>query len=183
MVVAPAVTAAGRALGHADHHPLSGHGGHVPAHGLGGPMLGPKDLPGVVLAAVATLPLGIVLGPEAPDGAGQRPRPARSAPVQEGCGAENRTGPRHRRFDRRDLHHPRWTRGGRRVGAGGGRNGGAQLFVLLLPCLVASGAGALVFTGFGQWTGLSIGALSLPEVPPDVTPDAADFLWGIPWRC
>lgn len=43
-----------------------GHGGHVPVHGIGGPPLGPKELPGVLFAALATLPLGVVLGPEAP---------------------------------------------------------------------------------------------------------------------
>ena len=32
-----------------------------------------------------------------------------------------------------------------------------QAMLLLLPCLVSSGVGALVFTGLGDWTGLSIG--------------------------
>jgi H+/Cl- antiporter ClcA len=47
---------------------LPGHGGHVPADGLktGGTPLGPIDLPGVLLAALATLGLGLVLGPEGP---------------------------------------------------------------------------------------------------------------------
>ena len=47
---------------------LPGRGGHVPADGLktGGPPTQPIDLPGVVLAAVATLGLGLVLGPESP---------------------------------------------------------------------------------------------------------------------
>ncbi|KDN84746.1 hypothetical protein KCH_35190 [Kitasatospora cheerisanensis KCTC 2395] len=37
-----------------------------------------------------------------------------------------------------------------------------------------------MFTGFGHWTGLSIGALSLPVVPKASLPDAGDFLWGVP---
>ena len=47
---------------------LPGHGGHVPADGLkaGGPPTRPIDLPGVLLAALATLGLGLVLGPEGP---------------------------------------------------------------------------------------------------------------------
>lgn len=47
---------------------LPGGGGHVPADGLaaGGSPTRPIDLPGVVLAAFATLGLGLVLGPEAP---------------------------------------------------------------------------------------------------------------------
>src|SRR5262249_60851733 len=47
---------------------LPGHGGHVPADGLksGGPRVRPVELPGILLAALATLGLGLVLGPEAP---------------------------------------------------------------------------------------------------------------------
>ena len=47
---------------------LPGHGGHVPADGLkaGGAPTRPIDLPGVLLAALATLGLGLVLGPEGP---------------------------------------------------------------------------------------------------------------------
>ncbi|MGZ4357311.1 MAG: chloride channel protein, partial [Gaiellaceae bacterium] len=47
---------------------LPGRGGHVPAEGMkvGGAPLGPIDLPGVLLAGLATLGLGLVLGPEAP---------------------------------------------------------------------------------------------------------------------
>src|SRR5262245_63700279 len=45
-----------------------GRGGHVPANGLktGGTPTQPIELPGVLLAALATLGLGLVLGPEAP---------------------------------------------------------------------------------------------------------------------
>ena len=45
---------------------LPGHGGHVPAEGLNAGPTHPIDLPGVMLAAVAALGLGLVLGPEAP---------------------------------------------------------------------------------------------------------------------
>ena len=46
---------------------LPGTGGHSPADGFkpAGP-LAPAELPGVLLAALATLSLGVVLGPEAP---------------------------------------------------------------------------------------------------------------------
>jgi len=46
---------------------LPGEGGHVPVHGLSasGPA-NPAELPGIVLAALASLGLGVVLGPEAP---------------------------------------------------------------------------------------------------------------------
>src|SRR5215471_11507330 len=47
---------------------LPGRGGHVPSDGLksGGPPTQPIELPGVLLAALATLGLGLVLGPEGP---------------------------------------------------------------------------------------------------------------------
>ena len=47
---------------------LPGRGGHVPADGLktGGAPTQPIELPGILLAALATLGLGLVLGPEAP---------------------------------------------------------------------------------------------------------------------
>ena len=45
---------------------LPGRGGHVPAEGLKTGITEPIDLPGVMLAAVATIGLGLVLGPEAP---------------------------------------------------------------------------------------------------------------------
>lgn len=47
---------------------LPGDGGHVPAEGLkvGGAPTQPIELPGVLLATLATLGLGLVLGPEAP---------------------------------------------------------------------------------------------------------------------
>ena len=47
---------------------LPGHGGHVPADGIqaGGTPTSPIELPGVLLAGLATLGLGLVLGPEGP---------------------------------------------------------------------------------------------------------------------
>jgi H+/Cl- antiporter ClcA len=45
---------------------LPGHGGHSPAGGLATGTTRPIELPGVLLAAVATIGLGVVLGPEGP---------------------------------------------------------------------------------------------------------------------
>ena len=46
---------------------LPGHGGHEPSQGLrAGPPTQPVELPGVLLASLATLGFGLVLGPEAP---------------------------------------------------------------------------------------------------------------------
>ncbi|MEV7774257.1 chloride channel protein [Kitasatospora sp. NPDC086791] len=160
---------------------LPGHGGHIPVDGLGGPPTPPIAVPGVVLAALVCLPLGVVLGPEAPLmalGGGLALLAVRSA---------------------QRTQHPQLVAV---LGAAGSAAaistifgnplvaavmiieaaglGGPQLVALILPCLLASGIGALVFTGFGHWTGLAIGALSLPSVPKSSIPDPGDFLWGVP---
>ncbi|MEU0851897.1 chloride channel protein [Streptomyces flaveolus] len=160
---------------------MPGAGGHLPVNGLGGAPVGPKALPGAVLAALATLPLGVVLGPEAPlmavgsglallavrrAGADADPR-ASAILATAGSTAAIST----------ILGGPVAAAVLLIEGAG---LAGARMVALLLPCLLASATGALVFTGFGNWTGLEIGALSLPDVPPSTAPDAGDFLWGIP---
>src|SRR5712691_2859546 len=46
---------------------LPGHGGHEPSEGIKtGTPTQPIELPGILLAAIATLGLGLVLGPEGP---------------------------------------------------------------------------------------------------------------------
>ncbi|MFS4094230.1 chloride channel protein [Streptomyces sp. AF1A] len=160
---------------------MPGGGGHVPVRGLGGKPVGPPALPGVVLAAVLTLPLGVTLGPEAPLMA------VGSALALFGLHALRET------VDARSTSVVATAGstaaistilGGPVVAAimvvEAAGLAGPRLAVLLLPSLAASGAGALVFTGFGHWTGLSIGALALPTVPPAAKPDAGDFLWGLP---
>jgi hypothetical protein len=54
-----------------------------------------------------------------------------------------------------------------------------QAMLILLPCLVSSGVGALIFTGLGDWTGLSIGALAIPGLK-QVRLEVADVVWAIP---
>ncbi|MFE3500062.1 chloride channel protein [Kitasatospora sp. NPDC059160] len=160
---------------------LPGRGGHVPVDGLGGAPSLPRDVPGVVLAALVGLPLGAVLGPEAPLmalGGGlallavrapARARNPRVVPVLGTAGAAAAIS---------TIFGSPLVAAVMMIEAAG--LGGPQLVALVLPCLLASGVGALVFTGFGHWTGLSIGALSLPHVPATGTPDPGDFLWGVP---
>jgi H+/Cl- antiporter ClcA len=56
---------------------------------------------------------------------------------------------------------------------------GPLLGVVLVPGLLAAGAGALLFTGLGSWTGLGTYALTLHHVPAARTPDAAQFGWAL----
>ncbi|MEN3584445.1 chloride channel protein [Streptomyces sp. ZYX-F-203] len=159
---------------------VPGSGGHLPVDGLGGAPVGPRELPGTMLAALATLPLGVVLGPEAPlmaIGSGlallamrrfrDADQRARAMVATAGSTAAIST-----------------ILGGPIAAAvlliEGAALGGARMTALLLPCLLASATGALVFTWLGDWTGLSSGALALDGVPPPAGPDVGDFLWGVP---
>ncbi|MCA5894017.1 chloride channel protein [Isoptericola sp. NEAU-Y5] len=163
---------------------LPGHGGHVPVDGLS---LGPVPasyLPGILLAALAGLPVGAVLGPEAPLlalGAGLalvlvRPwdasldDPARQVLAVAGSAAALSA-----------------IFGSPLVGAvfvveAAAISGlaGARLTTVVLPALLTAGIGALVFTGMGIWTGLGIASLALPELDAPVRPDLADLLWTVP---
>ncbi|WP_441248418.1 chloride channel protein [Kitasatospora sp. McL0602] len=160
---------------------MPGRGGHLPVNGLGGPPTMPVEVPGVVLAALACLPLGAVLGPEAPlmaIGSGLALLAVRSARLaaQPKIGAVLGTAGSTAAIS--TIFGSPLVAAVMIIEAAG--LAGPQLSVLLLPCLLASGVGALVFTGFGHWTGLSIGALSLPQAPVSAVPNAGDFLWGVP---
>jgi H+/Cl- antiporter ClcA len=162
---------------------LPGHGGHNPSEGLKtGPPTTPVELPGVLLAALASIGLGLVLGPEAPLialGTGLAllavqlsrravPDQARMVLAAAGSFAALAT-----------------IFGSPVVGAviiiEAAGLGGPTLPLVLLPGLLAAGIGSLVFVGVGSLTGLSssayaISPLSLPTYPH---PNLGDLLWTI----
>ena len=157
---------------------LPGHGGHVPAEGLGVGATPPSHVPGVALAAGASLVLGAVVGPEAPL-------------IALGSGLA--------------MLVVRWMKaaepGAAVIAAAGSAAAVSTIFgnplvaaviflevvglarrqamLVLLPCLVSSGVGALVFTGLGNWTGWEIGELAIPGLGP-VQLEVADLLWTFP---
>ena len=161
---------------------LPGGGGHVPAHGLavGGKPTQPIELPGVVLAALASLVLGVVLGPEAPliaMGGGlalltlrllRRDVPAASASVVAATGS---------------FAAISTLLGSPLVGAfllmEASGLGGAMMGVVLLPGLLAAGTGALIFIGLGDWTGLGTLSLAVPDLPAVGQPTLAQFGWAL----
>ncbi|MFF4650686.1 chloride channel protein [Streptomyces sp. NPDC001380] len=161
---------------------LPGHGGHVPAAGFGagGPSL-PSHVPGVVLAALASLSLGAVLGPEAPLmalGSGLALAVVRSAQRAEAPQLATVLGTAGSAAAISTIFGSPLVAAVLLIEAAG--IGGPQLFALILPSLLASGVGALVFTGFGRWTGLDVGSLKLPLEAPVPHLDTGDFLWGLP---
>jgi chloride channel protein, CIC family len=163
---------------------LPGHGGHVPADGLkaGGPPTQPIDLPGILLAALATLGLGLVLGPEAPlialgTGLGvlairlaRKDAPDQLRALMAAAGA----------FAAISSLFGSPVVGAVIIIEATGL-GGATLPVILLPGLLAAGIGSLVFTGIGSLTGLSTSAYALsPLVLPAFSrPGWGDFGWTL----
>jgi H+/Cl- antiporter ClcA len=163
---------------------LPGRGGHVPADGLavGGAPPRPVELPGIVLAAVATLGLGLVLGPEAPlialgIGLGALTmRLVRQDASQQAIGLMGAAG---------SFAALSTIFGSPAIGAvvilEAAGLGGAMIRVILLPGLLAAGVGSLVFVGLGSWSGLSTDAWSLSPFPLDefTGPGWGDFGWTI----
>lgn len=161
---------------------LPGNGGHVPADGLSTSPTQPIALPGVVLAGVATIGLGLVLGPEAPliamGGALgllaiRLVRPDAPQEAQELVAVSSTFAAVAFLFGSPILAALIL------IEAAG--VGGARLPVILVPGLLASAIGSLVWIGLGSWTGLSKSAISIPvlHLPAFERPDIVDFGWTI----
>jgi H+/Cl- antiporter ClcA len=161
---------------------LPGKGGHSPADGFkaGGGAPTPAQLPGVLLAALATLSLGVVLGPEAPLialGGGlavlavrlaKRDMPAQATAVVAAAGSFAAVSTL--------LGSP--IAGAFLLMEASGL-GGSMMGVVLLPGLLASGVGALIFVGLDSLTGLGTFSLSIPGLPHFARPDIAEFGWAL----
>ena len=161
---------------------LPGQGGRSPADGFkaGEGPPAPVELPGVVLAAFATLSLGVVLGPEAPmialgGGLGvlavrlvKRDAPPRTATVVAAAGS---------------FAAISTLLGSPLLGAfllmEASGLGGAMLELVLVPGLLAAGVGSLVFIGLDAWTGLGTFSLAIPNLPHVGSPTGAEFLWAL----
>jgi hypothetical protein len=159
-------------------------GGHVPAEGLktGGGPTQPFALPGVALAAIATLGLGLVFGPEAPliaIGTGLAilaVRLVRKDVPQQLLGLMAAAG---------SFAAISTIFGSPVIGAAilieAAGLGGPTLPLVLLPGRIAPGLGSLVFIGVGDWTGLSTSAWALQPfaLPPFGGPGWGDIGWAI----
>lgn len=161
---------------------LPGTGGHSPALGFqtgGGPPTAGKLL-GIALAALTTLGLGGVLGPEAPliaIGGGlaalavrsaRKDTPATAITIMASAGSFAAVSTL--------LGSP--VLGAFLIMEVAGI-GGATLSLVALPGLLASGIGALVFVGLNNWTGLGSFSLALPTVPSAVAPTLASLAWAL----
>jgi len=163
---------------------LPGKGGHIPAEGLrvGGGPTRPITVPGIVLAGLASIGLGTVVGPEAPlialgaglavatVGLSRRPVPDQALMVVAAAGS----------FAALSLiFNSPIVAAIILIEATG--LGGDKLPIVLLPGLIAAGIGSLVSIGMGSFTGLSSSAYSLGALPlaEFARPDLGQFAWSI----
>ena len=161
---------------------LPGHGGHIPYEGIKAGTAQPAELPGILLAALATLGLGLVLGPEAPLialGAGlavlavrqvKKDTPSQVMAVLAASAA---------------FAAIATIFGSPVIGAiiliEAAGLGGPMLPLVLLPGLMSAGIGSVIFIGMSHWTGLSSSAYALSpfSLPAFSTLTAAEFGWAI----
>jgi H+/Cl- antiporter ClcA len=160
---------------------LPGTGGHSPADGFhAGGAVPPIDLPGIFLAALATLGFGAVLGPEAPliligSGLGvlavrlaARDAPDQAATVVAAAGS---------------FAAISSLLGSPLLGAflllEASGLGGPMLGLVLLPGLLAAGVGSLVFVGLDSLTGFGTLSLALPNLPPVGHPTGTWLAWAL----
>jgi H+/Cl- antiporter ClcA len=178
---APPLVVAGLVVGSVIRY-APGGGGHSPLLGFvgGAGPPGPSAVPGVLLAAVVGLAGGIVLGPEAPliaIGGGLAVwvvQLTRKAMEPSAVAVVASTG---------SFATISTLLGSPLLGAfllmEAAGIGGPMLGLVLLPGLLASGIGSLIFIGLGKWTGLGTFSLSIPDLPGFVEPDLAQFGWAI----
>jgi H+/Cl- antiporter ClcA len=159
---------------------LPGHGGESAVGGLALDPLSPTRIPSALLAALLTLGLGLVLGPEAP---------LTALGLSAGLIATRALKP--------------GLSGGRILAIAGAfaaistvfngplpaalllfelvaRSGmvpSATLGPVLLPGFLASGTAALAFTGVDHWPGVKEATLRLPQLPSYPTVRIADIGW------
>jgi H+/Cl- antiporter ClcA len=160
---------------------LPGGGGASPAGGFAThtPPT-PAQLGGVILAALATLTFGAVLGPEGPliaIGGGlvllalraaRRNLPDQATTVLASAGS---------------FAAISTLLGSPIIGAfllmEASGLGGPMLGVVLVPGLLAAGVGALIFTGLNDWTGLGNFSLAIPGLPHIGSPTVSEFGWAV----
>ena len=160
---------------------LPGRGGHSPADGFqAGGVAQSVELPGILLASVAGLALGVVIGPEAPlialggGGAVLAVKRARRD-VEPGVGAViAATG---------SFAAISTLLGNPLAGAflllEASGLGGPMATIVLIPGLLGAGIGSLIFLGLNSLTGYGTFSLVIPNLPPAPHLDVAQIGWAV----
>jgi H+/Cl- antiporter ClcA len=160
---------------------LPGRGGESPLDGFRpGGIAQPPALPGIAIAALASIGLGAVVGPEGPLvalGGGlaylairlaKRDLPAQAAAVVAATGSFAAIS---------TLLGSPLTGAFLLMEASG--LGGAMATVVLVPGLLGAGIGALIFTGLNSLTGYGTFSLAIPDLPPVGAPTVSEFVWAV----
>ena len=160
---------------------LPGKGGESPADGMHtGGVAHPAALPGIALAAIASVGLGAVVGPEAPLialGGGlsylavwlrRRDLPAQTGAVIAVIGSFAAVS---------TLLGSPLTGAFLLMEAAG--LGGVTASLVLVPGLLGAGVGALIFVGLGSLTGRGTFSLAIPNIPGTSAPTAAELVWAV----
>lgn len=160
---------------------LPGSAGHEPSGGFkaSGPVAA-RDLPGILVAALASISMGAVIGPEAPlialgggvaAAAVRLLKPEADRKVIATAAAAG------------SFAAISTLLGSPLLGAfllmEASGLAGVLLDVVLLPGLLAAGIGALVFTGLDSWSGLAFTGLTIPGLAPAPQPNLAELGWAV----
>jgi len=160
---------------------LPGRGGEVPVEGFKpGGRAEPRALPGIAVAAAASIGLGAVVGPEGPLvalGGGlaylavhlaKRDLPVQAGAVVAAAGS----------FAAISTLLGSPLAGAFLLMEASGL-AGATATLVLVPGLLGAGIGALIFTGLDSLTGYGQFSLAIPTLPPAAVPTVAEFGWAI----
>src|SRR4051794_29350981 len=159
---------------------LPGRGGETPVDGFHpGGTPNPVNLPGIAIAALVSIGLGAVIGPEGPlvaIGGGlayvmvrrvkKMPDSGRTVVAASGSFAAIST-----------LLGTPLAAAFLLMEASG--LGGAMATAVLLPGLLSAGVGALIFTGLDSATGFGTFSLAIPNLPPAGVPSVAEFGYAV----
>ncbi|HET9076461.1 MAG TPA: chloride channel protein [Acidimicrobiales bacterium] len=160
---------------------LPGRGGHSPADGFkAGGVAQSIELPGILVAALASLAAGAVVGPEAPAialGGGLAVLAVKLAQrnLEPSAGAViAATG---------SFAGISTLLGNPLAGAflllEASGLGGPMATIVLIPGLLGAGIGYLIFLGLNAWTGYGTFSLVIPNLPPAPHLDLAQFGWAL----
>lgn len=158
---------------------LPGNGGHEPIDGFKSEPVLPSAIPGIILAALASLPFGAVLGPEAPLVALGGALGVAAAQVFRVSGTLAPLAASAGMFASISalFHNP--LPAAFLILEVAGIAGGVPLVAVVLPGMLAAGLGYVVFEGVGSWTGVTTGGMEPLELPAYSSVGPGDLGWSV----
>jgi H+/Cl- antiporter ClcA len=159
---------------------LPGRGGHEPIAGFRPDPVLPRAIPGVVLAALASLAFGAVLGPEAPLvalGSALGLWFARIARLNEQVAPMAAAAGLFASMSA--LFENPLPAAFLILEAVGMAASGAPLAAIVLPGMLAAASGYLLISGLQSWSGLDVSGFPVLQLPEYPTVQVSDLLWAV----